>query len=89
MYILPTAGGHATYLHVDRIRKMIPSDIPLHGFADAGYDHCVVTIAIQLCAYRYFLDAPNINGNYVQRGLLQAGSYSNMDSSPYSTTFWQ
>ena len=31
------AGGHATYLHADHIHKMIPSDIPLHGFADAGY----------------------------------------------------
>ena len=35
--VLFTAGAHATYLHVDRIRRMIPSDIPLHGFADAGY----------------------------------------------------
>ena len=35
--MLFVAGGHATYLHIDHIRKMIPNDIPLHGFADAGY----------------------------------------------------
>ena len=30
------AGGLSTYYHIDHIRKMIPSTIPMHAIADAG-----------------------------------------------------
>ena len=47
----------------------------------------LITYSIQ---YKYITyNAPNISGDYVQRGLLQAGSYSYMDSLPYSTKLWQ
>ena len=32
-----SAGGLATYLHADYIRSKIPSSIPVHAIADAGY----------------------------------------------------
>ncbi|XP_065887895.1 uncharacterized protein [Dysidea avara] len=41
-----SAGGLATYLHADYVRSKVPSQIPVHAIADAGY----------------FLDAPNVNG---------------------------
>ena len=31
------AGGLSTYLHADHVRKMVPSNIPMHSLADAGY----------------------------------------------------
>lgn len=68
------AGGHATYLHIDHVRKMIPSNILLYGFADAGYVEISHYHRVGYCVvYRYFLDACNVNGEYVQRALLQAG----------------
>ncbi|XP_065888035.1 uncharacterized protein [Dysidea avara] len=51
-----SAGGLSTYLHVDRIRGLLPNNIPMHALADAGY----------------FLDAPNVQGDYAIR---EAGQY--------------
>lgn len=42
------AGGHATYLHIDHVRKMIADKIPLHGFADAGYVEIIMELVIML-----------------------------------------
>ncbi|XP_065888301.1 uncharacterized protein [Dysidea avara] len=46
-----SAGGLSTYLHADRVRKMIPSNIPMHAIADAGY----------------FIDVPNTHGQHVSQ----------------------
>ncbi|XP_065888037.1 uncharacterized protein [Dysidea avara] len=58
-----SAGGVSTYLHVDHVRKMIPSDIPMHAIADAGY----------------VIDAPNTKGDYVfQDSIKYAFNMQNM-----------
>ncbi|XP_065887728.1 uncharacterized protein [Dysidea avara] len=50
-----SAGGLATYLHADYVRSKVPTQIPVHAIADAGY----------------FLDAPNVDGEMHIRGLYQ------------------
>ena len=44
-----SAGGLATYLHVDYFRSRIPSNIPVHAISDAGY----VCISIHTHTHTY------------------------------------
>lgn len=42
-----SAGGLSTYLHLDRFRERIPSNIPVRGLADAGYFMDYVSVSGQ------------------------------------------
>jgi len=52
-----SAGGVATYIHLDHVRAAIPQNIPVHGLADAGY----------------LLDHPTWRGVDAIGGQMQAG----------------
>ena len=50
-----SAGGLATYYHIDYVKSLLPSSIIFLGLADAGY----------------FINAPNINGQYHMKELIE------------------